>query len=774
MSSQVINEIKGDPNFKVSQGPEPAPAPETPAIDYSPMKDDSERKHFDEISNNGELLFESLIEEIVKPIADIQFFNIFKIKDVSPIRINSHTIKTVIKKITINLESEDYKDIVPHIYKFVLIMPPRYLVKLDLGGASGAGSGIQSIMSTKLISSTGSMKQSTSKPSDSKALEGLKAVYPICEEIPKSFFDKKIKEFEKFTHEKMKKIPVGNLLRRIDDALSSMKADECGEDFILSSQSSEADIENIVLKQIVDPVLLILDLILRYPEETAPNIEAKPQKNVKKISNDDHELPKYENFRPDLTIGSYDALSLIIQVDHVIEFKKPNLFLDAQGYVKDIQGNKKFGEIFRQPLYYCAKLQLDHSTLSDGFGFLFFIFDNDDEPSTTHQYGCNSASINAGQAQLENDSGSAPQKLLTCLTFNGLNSKNYLPLFSKNCVPTKMLIALIAYMTRISKGLLKEGEAKEKMRSILDRAKEANEDQKGHHTDQKDGGDTNENQNYKNESTKNHEYKDGDLSPLSSDILSLNHSADSSDPSSASSNNSFVATLPKDFKDYEVIQGEEHSITQVIKITKRSFQRYFMPVSNSSSLGGSMKQLDSDIILKIYSYNNLENYYINYAEGRDQFINKEQFVNFILKEKFKNEVEINLIVEKFNNTVDESEAVNSPRMLAFGAMKSNEYITPFRGFFIAFEEIKTGGNEFSEKHLNGLITEVEKIHSLGIAHCDIAIRNVLIDQNDSVSVIDFNNAVDVSNASQSEINHLFELDKNNIAKIKAKIESDKC
>ncbi|ODQ61865.1 hypothetical protein WICANDRAFT_59941 [Wickerhamomyces anomalus NRRL Y-366-8] len=199
----------------------------------------------------------------------------------------------------------------------------------------------------------------------------------------------------------------------------------------------------------------------------------------------------------------------------------------------------------------------------------------------------------------------------------------------------------------------------------------------------------------------------------------------------------FIARIPINFNEYRVIQDIEAHLTRVIKITTKGLQQYFIKPGCFHDYE-SHHSSDYIVVLKLYSFNHLENYFWNFFDNyMDETL--DEFSDNIIKGKYETEVEINKIINDFNDTVDDpSKMINSPRMLAFGRMTSTSVLTPFDGYYIAFQEVKVGNNKFNGNHIKGLIDEVQKFHSIKIAHGDLAIRNILVDEQDEVHLIDYN------------------------------------
>ncbi|CAM9013604.1 unnamed protein product [Wickerhamomyces anomalus] len=120
----------------------------------------------------------------------------------------------------------------------------------------------------------------------------------------------------------------------------------------------------------------------------------------------------------------------------------------------------------------------------------------------------------------------------------------------------------------------------------------------------------------------------------------------------------FIARIPINFNEYRVIQDIEAHLTRVIKITTKRLQQYF---------------------IKPGCFLGYESHH-----SSDYNVTLDEFSDNIIKGKYETEVEINKIINDFNDTVDDpSKMINSPRMLAFGRMTSTSWLTPFDGYYIA-------------------------------------------------------------------------------------------
>lgn len=233
----------------------------------------------------------------------------------------------------------------------------------------------------------------------------------------------------------------------------------------------------------------------------------------------------------------------------------------------------------------------------------------------------------------------------------------------------------------------------------------------------------------------------------------------------------FIARIPINFNEYRVIQDIEAHLTRVIKITTKGLQQYFIKPGCFHDYE-SHHSSDYIVVLKLYSFNHLENYFWNFFDNyMDETL--DEFSDNIIKGKYETEVEINKIINDFNDTVDDpSKMINSPRMLAFGRMTSARVLTPFDGYFIAFDEVKTGNNKFNGKHMEGLIDEVQKLHMVNIAHGDLATRNILVDEYNKVHLIDYNCAFKIPENDQSRRRYGLDLDNEKLAQIESKIKSN--
>lgn len=263
MSSRAIDQIK-----QVLNSPQGQELPEetlgTPDLDFSPMQSVDEQKDFDTLSNDGKLLLESFCEEIVKPLIEIKYYNIFKVEEGKPIRINGYTMKTLFNWIERLRYSElkDYSYVIPHLYKLVMVLPSLFTVELDhsinppvLDDKTTIPFLINSTTPTSPIQSIPT-KRKRSNSSDSTLAQDNKYVHTSYQDIPKGFFDSKTKELEGYMNDLMSTIPKYEILDTIGESLDLIRENSCGQGITIQpGETHECETENIVKMQIIDPIV---------------------------------------------------------------------------------------------------------------------------------------------------------------------------------------------------------------------------------------------------------------------------------------------------------------------------------------------------------------------------------------------------------------------------------------------------------------------------------------------------------------------------------------
>ncbi len=371
MSSKLIKEIKS-----THDDPE-QPAEQAPEIDYTPMSP-AEEQTFDESTNFGELLLQSLAEEIVKPIAEIKIYNIFKIYEVGPIKINSSTARSLLDQIDRKtLLKPQYKHIIPHLYKFVILMPSLAKIEFKHLETATTDPAIPIYKKANDGSSPSNapavMQRTRSKSSSSKSINELKSIHALCEPISNSFLKKKIQEMDKYLSAAMKKIEPYLIIKCIQTSLHGLSASNFGENFNITASSSELDITSVIESQVLNPVMEIFKCILIQEGTTLSSDQQRVFTTHQYVqsSADNHQfLLERESYKPDFVVlSSNSEKDTNPSVVHYIEVKKPNLFISSAGSIIDFEQDFIISDIFRQILSYCEKLKLDSFSLTDGVGF---------------------------------------------------------------------------------------------------------------------------------------------------------------------------------------------------------------------------------------------------------------------------------------------------------------------------------------------------------------------------------------------------------------------
>ncbi len=373
------------------------------------------------------------------------------------------------------------------------------------------------------------------------------------------------------------------------------------------------------------------------------------------------------------------------------------------------------------------------------------------------------------------------------MSFSGLDKETYKSI-EQHGISTKLVLSLIIYLGTISHELAGQdsNSANEKLQKIMSKSKKQNYEQTLERLREERAKHPfiNQNQNHGKTSNQQKESNEAVWSSLSSSPGAASFNSQryteplTSAPTTADTNgNQYVAKIPVDFGDFKVIQDRECSISKVIKITPKTFQKFFLEPGVSICLEGFDPDDDNNynVVVKLYSFTHLENNFWNCIENKKKYENCDSFVDWIIQNSYKTEVEMNKIISQFNDTVKQSYKIKSPKMLSYGPMVCGKKITTFWGYFICFPIIEVGG-KFSERHIEGLIQEVDKIHGLNIIHRDISLRNILIDQEDQVHLIDFNSSIKIPAKDQIPAqyqaaydNHDFQIDNEKVAKIQSQM-----
>ncbi len=795
MSSRAIDQIKQVLNSP--QGQElPEETLDTPDLDFSPMQSVDEQKDFDTFSKDGELLFESLCKEIVKPLGVIEYYNIFKVEEGKPIRINGYTMKTLFNWIERLRYSElkDYSYVIPHLYKLIMVLPPLFTVEFDhsinppaLDDQTTFPFLINSTTSTSSIQSIPT-KRKRSNSSDSTLVQDNKKVHSIYQDIPKGFFDSKTKELEGYMNDLMSTIPKYEILDTIGESLDLIRENSCGQGITIQpGETNECEIENIVKMQIIDPIVEIFRLVLKYahsdgsnnPAQTRSTLTSKEQYHFETTTasscdGENNDLSKgFDNqhsFQRYIAIGEYGAAhnevndkskvpakaaklapSHYEKASFVTEIKKPSL--SDTGSCIGLTSDRKFSNLIRQSLMFSCGLNFDTSSISDGISFWFFITDDENEP-------------------MGNSEDVACKKVFTNSTFNGVEKSTNSPLFQNNKLPTRLLISLVLFMVEISKEIADRDSfnAKEKSeRSIRKISEErVNQTSREENFQSRLGGPSggnslmnqSETDNTNNNSTDNNSQGDKDASSSTSScsVENLPESpiTSSNAPTAMHSDKSkFIARVPSSFREYKVIQNDEDGICQVIRISRDTFNSIF--TEHSSDSGNQNLEVDvnkagrsDNVILKLYSFDHLLNYYFeNFVLLSLEYQTPDEFINWVVKTKYEVEVEVNQKIQSHNDEQirdkNLDKVIKCPKMCGFGAMVADEANPAFNGYFIGFDEIINFDEHdmFSIEDLEVLTAEVEKLHRIHIVHGDIRLPNILFDEQNKLNLIDFNSAVPV-------------------------------
>ncbi|ODQ61767.1 hypothetical protein WICANDRAFT_75965 [Wickerhamomyces anomalus NRRL Y-366-8] len=778
MSSNLIEEVKQEieTNSAIATHHEQAQTQKQPQeIDYSPTTSKDEQENLLRRTNFGILFLEALAKEIIKPIAEIQIQNIFKIDEAGPVKINQITVWLLCQSINVkNVLTPDYKHIIPHLYKLVLILPSLVLVEVNHLEAPSEDPAVEIPTSISEKSTAASMPRSRSTSSNSKKMRELKSIFPYAQDIPKSFFNKKLQQMEHYLNAAMKKIDPFTILVYIHESLSGLSNTSFGFKNNIKSSTPETKIADIFKQQFVDPVISIFEVVLIQNKK---HIKAERERHfstfytIPSSDNSSEALDVSEHLFPDLVITSAFE-SGKDTIEHILEFKRPSLFIyPRSGKLVEFERDIKLGAVLKQLIYYCYSLNIDSFSVTDGFGFLFSILDEGTYDK--------SQSIGEQKPQPKTSEDYVHQNILRYITFNGLDTETYKPLFQENDLQTRMLIALVLYLKIFSGELAGQDsdELKQKMQSIFDKAKKQRfevtlatlpEEQSNSATPAP--ATQNSNAGKKVAVDPNTNQESAPLSPASYNSQQYATTMTSAPTTADIDEKKFIARIPFNFNEFKVIQDRQSCMTKVIKITRKGLQQYFIKPGSFLEPRGH-DDTDYNVVLKLYSFNHLENYFWNFF---DNYMKKtfDEFVEDTI-EQYETEVGINKIIKDFNDTVDDpSKMINSPRMLAFGRMTSARVLTPFDGYFIAFDEVKTGNNKFNGKHMEGLIDEVQKLHMVNIAHGDLATRNILVDEYNKVHLIDYNCAFKIPENDQSRRRYGLDLDNEKLAQIESKIKSN--
>ncbi|ODQ57558.1 hypothetical protein WICANDRAFT_80892 [Wickerhamomyces anomalus NRRL Y-366-8] len=790
MSSRAIDQIK-----QVLNSPQGQELPEetlgTPDLDFSPMQSVDEQKDFDTLSNDGELLLESLCKEIVKPQGVIEYYNIFKAEEGKPIRINSYTMKTLFNWIEMlrYKEFEHYSYVIPHLYKLIMVLPSLFTVELDhsinppvLDDKTTIPFLINSTTPTSPIQSIPT-KRKRSNSSDSTLAQDNKYVHTSYQDIPKGFFDSKTKELEGYMNDLMSTIPKYEILDTIGESLDLIRENSCGQGIIIRpGETHECEIENIVKMQIIDPIVEIFRLVLKYahsddsnPARTRPMLTSKGRSHFEtSTASENNDLSKgFDNqhgFQRYIAISEYGAAHNEVtdkskvpantsrraqnhceKASFVTEIKKPSL--SETSSCMDLTSDGKFSDLIRQSLMFSCRLNLDTSSISDGISFWFFITDDENEP-------------------MGNSEDVACKKVFTNLTFNGVEKSTNSPLFQNNKLPTRLLVSLVLYMVEISKEIADQDspDAKEKSQRMNRISKSSEE--RVNQTSREENfqtrlAGTSDGNSTMNQSDSDHTNKystepsnqgDKDM-PSSTPYCSVKDRHESPITNSTettamhSDNPKFTARVPSNFKEYKVIQNDEDGLCQVIRISRETFNSIFSEHSSDSANQKLEVDVDDDnrsdnVILKLYSFDHLLNYYFqNFVLLTLEYQTPDEFIDWVVKTKYEVEVEVNQNIQSHNDEQIRDQnldkVIKCPKMCGFGAMVASEANPAFNGYFIGFEEIINFDEHdmFSIEDLEVLTAEVEKLHRINIVHGDIRLPNILFDEQNKLNLIDFNSAV---------------------------------
>ncbi|CAM9013286.1 unnamed protein product [Wickerhamomyces anomalus] len=650
MSSNLIEEVKQEieTNSAIATHHEQAQTQKQPQeIDYSPTTSKDEQENLLRRTNFGILFLEALAKEIIKPIAEIQIQNIFKIDEAGPVKINQITVWLLCQSINVkNVLTPDYKHIIPHLYKLVLILPSLVLVEVNHLEAPSEDPAVEIPTSISEKSTAASMPRSRSTSSNSKKMRELKSIFPYAQDISKKY---------------------------ISESLSGLSNTSFGFKNNIKSSTPKTKIADIFKQQFVDPVISIFEVVLIQNKN---HIKAKRERHYSTF----YKIPSSDNTSEALEVSEHLFLDLVITsafangtdtIEHILETKRPSLSINPKSgeNLLNSKETSKLGAVLKQLIYYCYTLNIDSFSVTDGFGFLFQHFrrghTNLATPAPANQ------NSNAGKKVAVDPNTNQESAPLSPASYN---SQQY---------ATTMTSA-----------------------------------------------------------------------PTTADI----------------DEKKFIARIPFNFNEFKVIQDRQSCMTKVIKITRKGLQQYFIK-PGSFLEPRAHDDTDYNVVLKLYSFNHLENYFWNFF---DNYMKKtfDEFVEDTI-EQYETEVGINKIIKDFNDTVDDpSKMINSPRMLAFGRMTSARVLTPFDGYFIAFDEVKTGNNKFNGKHMEGLIDEVQKLHMVNIAHGDLATRNILVDEYNKVHLIDYNCAFKIPENDQSRRRYGLDLDNEKLAQIESKIKSN--
>lgn len=178
-------------------------------------------------------------------------------------------------------------------------------------------------------------------------------------------------------------------------------------------------------------------------------------------------------------------------------------------------------------------------------------------------------------------------------------------------------------------------------------------------------------------------------------------------------------------------------LSNIIEVSKDTFKDIFRPNSSEIKIL-DQTSLDS-VIIKLYDNQTLNEYFYYHGQERKGYKTPKIFKKHTIEKYYQTEVMINKFILTHNlSTTSPDYQINSPKIIKFGSLyQKNKWAARY----IVFEKIPSLKPPTKEVHIQAARIEVEKLHKyLKIAHKDIAIRNMRVEDDEKLWIFDYDRA----------------------------------
>lgn len=640
-------------------------------------------------NENKSQIFVNFVQLIVKPLHEIEFFDVFHDgKGRAPF--NAHLILQLVNSLPYyepGITAEDHGVYVTRRYwwKLIFLIPEQVYNKGRL---------------IPRLSSAAS--ESTSHGSTNQIVRSMGySVSPLMTELSDERLYQLIENMEEVIQLKINETEMVDWLPGVLDAIRLV----CRLPFDFNLGAREIEVERNFNIRMTEPCVCLFRALFGDGGQEAPMGDLKTQELT---------IESSPTLNPDICITGYNGQQVII------ELKDPKLLIDQSiagpNTLNQLFETSRGQCIFKQVLSYCIQSRTDHVFLSTGESTLLFLIEKPSLKDRLRKRGTfnyDTKFVNTKIVYIKNTS---------------LFKEDVMKSFGMRCHSRTLIMAMMMRKSRFLTNMTGAG-----LDELFVTLQENSETRQAGNARKQQRADT----------------SSGDISHLKSartqggftdalgDILQTIESIASSSSIAGSS-----GVIEVDYQGLEknIMQAGNGPLTEVFWISKKLFIEAFC---EEEEIRQEIEQFSCEnVVIKLYSEEYTRNCFLkNYRTilNPDAGIyNAVTFREYVLN-GIVNEVIANCLIADYNIDREETDRILVPRLITYGLMNDvdEELQTKNKAFFLAFEKLD-GSDPTEGDHMKDVRSSVQKLHNdLQICHNDIRVSN-LIRSNGKTYLLDFN------------------------------------